>query len=441
VADSGVDARRRRPPGALALAVLALAGSHTVIARNFVTVARGDSQTRPSDPAEVSVSDDGRYVAFTSYVRLAPNDGNDLPDVYVLDRTTGTVSLETPDVSMLVRSSAAVWGPRVSANGRFLTYETVDLSRETPLHLVMFRDRTAALTRVVQRSGIRPDGGSRGACVSADGALVAFSSSASNLVDGPDANGTGDDVYALETASMTFKRISLDSAGVQSPQGASFSPAISADGRYVAFTSTAPLDGTSRAGERAVNVYVRDTRLGRTTRVSVAADGGPPNGPSYGAAISGDGRYVAFVSEATNLVRQRDRNRARDVFVRDTVTRVTELVSRSASGGPANGPSSHPSISRDGRIVVFQSDASDLACAARCSDAERDINLVADIFAYDRSTGRTRRVSQGLLPWSEPSVGPSVDGSGTVIAFSTRHPIDAADDRDDYDLFVWGTDR
>jgi len=315
------------------------------------------------------------------------------------------------------------------------------MSRETPLHLVMLRDRVAGTTRVVQRTGVRPDGSSRGACISADGRFVAFSSSALNFVEGPDANGSGDDVYLLEIASMTLQRISLDASGAQSEQGASHSPSISADGRYVAFTSSAPLDGPVPAGQRAVNVYVRDVRLGTTTRVSVAADGGQPNGPSYAAAISGDGRYVAFVSEATNLLKQRDRNRARDVFVRDIVNRVTELVSRSGSGGTGNGPSSHPAISHDGRIVVFQSDASDLACVARCSNADRDINLVADIFAYDRTTGKTRRVSQGAGPWSEPSVGPSVDGSGRVIAFSTRHPIDASDDRNDYDLFVWGTDK
>jgi len=442
VPDRAADVGRRRWIGAFALAVLTFAATATLSARrNFVTVARGDSHTRSSDPAAVSVSDDGRFVAFTSYVRLTPDDLNDFADVYVLDRSTGRVSLETGGASSGMRSSVSVWAPHVSGTGRFLTYETVDMSRDVPLHLIMFRDRQAGSTRALQRGDVRPDGGSRSACISADGAFVAFSSSASNFVDGPDANGTGDDVYLLETSSMTFKRVSLDAAGAQSAQGASFGPSLSADGRYVAFTSTAPLEGPAPAGERAVNVYVRDMRLGRTTRVSVATDGGPSNGPSYGAAISGDGRYVAFVSEATNLVRQRDRNRTRDVFVRDTVTRVTELVSRSASGGTANGPSSQPAISHDGRVIVFQSDASDLVCVARCGDAERDINLVADIFAYDRSSGKTRRVSQGRLPWSEPSVGPSVDGTGTVIAFSTRHPIDANDDRNDYDLFVWATER
>jgi hypothetical protein len=171
--------------------------------------------------------------------------------------------------------------------------------------------------------------------------------------------------------------------------------------------------------------------------VAVAADGGAPSGSSYGAAIDAAGRYVAFVSTATNLLRSRDRNNARDVYVRDTVTKTTALVSRNLKGDAANGSSDAPAISSDGRVVVFQSEASDLTCAGRCSPDDRDINLVADIFMHDRVSGTTRRVSQGRTPWMEPSIGPAVDGTGAVIAFSSRHPLDRADDRHDYDLFVW----
>ena len=98
-------------------------------------------------------------------------------------------------------------------------------------------------------------------------------------------------------------------------------------------------------------------------------------------------------------------------------------------------------MSADGRIVVFQSEASDLVCAVRCQAAERDINLVPDIFARDRDSGAIRRISRGTRPWMEPSVGPGVDGTGTVVAFTSRHPRNAADDTDDFDLFVWSADR
>jgi Tol biopolymer transport system component len=245
----------------------------------------------------------------------------------------------------------------------------------------------------------------------------------------------------MDAATMLFRRISVDSTGQQSSDGSSFAPSISADGRYVAFSSTASLDGPPGPPRGLVNVYLRDTLLGKTSRVSIAAGGGMPNGSSYDAAVSGDGRYVAFVSDATNLLKHRDTNRAPDVYVRDTVAGITGLVSRNISGEPGNGSSSHPAISQGGRVVVFQSEASDLICGTRCPVADRDINLVADIFARDRVRGTTRRVSRGATGWMEPSIGPAIDGSGSVIAFSSRHPLDAADDRDDYDLFVWGPGR
>jgi Tol biopolymer transport system component len=206
----------------------------------------------------------------------------------------------------------------------------------------------------------------------------------------------------------------------------------------VAFSSTAPLDGaaaTPRGPRPVVNVYVRDLILSVTTRVSVRTDGSPPNGSSYAPSISGDGRYVAFVSEATDLVRG-DVNRATDIFLFDAKTHTTELVSSREGGGSSNGASTHPAISVSGMVVAFQSDASDLTCGRRCPPAMRDINLVADIFAFDRRTHVLRRVSTGRQSWIEPSVGPALDGVGAVIAFSSRHPRDSSDEADDFDLFV-----
>jgi Tol biopolymer transport system component len=167
----------------------------------------------------------------------------------------------------------------------------------------------------------------------------------------------------------------------------------------------------------------------------VRRDGTPPDASSYDAAISGDGRYVAFVSDAADLVRG-DGNRTADIFLFDTKTRITELVSRGENGGAANGTSRHPAISLDGRVVSFQSDASNLTCSKRCAAESRDINLVPDVFAYDVRTRLVRRISTGARSWSEPSLGPSVDGTGDVIAFSSRHPRDSRDDANDYDLFV-----
>jgi Tol biopolymer transport system component len=408
----------------------------------FFTVPQANGRGRPSDPPEVSVSANGRYVAFTSFARLSVKDTNECADVYVLDRATGRVTLEslTPDGRA---SSCASERPRLAGDGRLLIYETTGDAAGAglpPRSVVVLRDRLTGATRLLERPEVAANGGSRDAAISADGRVVVLTSAATNLADGPDANESADDVYSVDVASMTIRRVSVDAAGRQPAAGASFAPALSADGRYIVFSSTAPLDGAvvppaAATGRPQVNVYLRDMTLGLTTRVSVRAGSAAPNGSSYEPAISGDGRYVAFVSDATNLVGH-DENRAADVFLRDLRTGTTELVSRSESGGSANGPSVHPAISGDGGIVAFQSDASDLFCGRPCAQAVRDINLVSDVFVFDRASRVIRRVSTGRPPWMEPSIGPAIDATGTVIAFSSRHPIDARDDRDDYDLFI-----
>jgi Tol biopolymer transport system component len=273
--------------------------------------------------------------------------------------------------------------------------------------------------------------------IAADGRTVVFTSSSTNLVDAPDANGGAEDVFSADVVTMAVTQVSVASGGPQTADGSSFAPAVSRDARYVAFSSSAPLDGArspATSGRARVEVYWRDTRLGLTTRISRTPEGGGTNGSSYDAAISADGRFVAFVSDATNLTRQRDRNAAADIYVHDTVAGTTALASRNDRGRSANGPSRRPALSGDGSVLVFQSDASDLACGVHCGVG--DINLVSDIFALDRVSGAIRRVSAGRTVWMDPSIGPAVDGTGRVIAFSSRRARHARDDRDDYDLFV-----
>jgi Tol biopolymer transport system component len=256
-------------------------------------------------------------------------------------------------------------------------------------------------------------------------------------VEGPDANGPAEDVFVVDTASMTFRRIGAGASGAQMADAMAFAPAISADGRFVAFSSTARVGAAARSRLRAMNTFRYDTQTGVTASVSVTETGETPDGSSYAPAISGDGRFVAFVSEATNLIRRHDRNRLPDVYLRDTAAGTTELISRTSSGQAANGSSRHPAISDDGRVVVFQSEASDLTCGERCRTPDRDINLVADIFRRDRATGVTELISRGRTPWMEPSIGPAADGGGRIVVFASRHPLDQTDDRHDYDLFVW----
>ncbi len=188
--------------------------------------------------------------------------------------------------------------------------------------------------------------------ISAEGRYVAFRSEASNLV-ADDTNGTAD-VFVADRVSGETERVSISSSSAEA-NAESSQPAISADGRYVAFRSAASnlVFGDSNA---AADVFVRDRLTGETTRVSVSSSGGQANGQSSAPSISADGSFVAFASEASDVV-SGDGNGLADVFVRDRLTGQTTRVSVSSSGGQANGQSSEPAISADGRYVGFGSEA------------------------------------------------------------------------------------
>ena len=408
-------------------------------AASFLTIAQGNLNARAVEAASASISADGRFVAFLSYAPLASADTNNRADIYVLDRATGSVSLETPEFA---RSVFDTWltTPQLSGDGQLLVFVASPVSEPpgTRLHReIMIRDRAIGVTRALLADGAVPTGDSRDPRITADGRTVVFASSATSLVDGLDANGVADDVFAVDVTTRAIRRVSVDSAGRQMA-GASFGPAVSQDARFVVFSSKAVRDGAKARPDKGgadVDVYCRDTRLGVTTKISVGF-AGAADGSSYQGVISADGRFVAFVSEATNLTGRRDRNGTVDIYLRDLAAGATSLVSQSVDGDPANGPSRNPAISADGGVVVFQSDASDLTCTTRCREEDRDINLVADIFALERVSRGIRRVSAGRTAWMEPSIGPVVDGSGAVVAFSSRRPRHPGDDRDDYDLFV-----
>ena len=159
-------------------------------------------------------------------------------------------------------------------------------------------------------------------------------------------------------------------------------------------------------------MFVRDRRTGVTRRVSVGTGNRQANGNSFGAAISADGRFVAFMSDAPNLV-PKDTNHAFDAFVRDTRTGVTRRVSVSTTGRQAASSSEFPEISADGRHVVFSSDASNLIAG--------DTNATVDVFVRNRQTGVTRRVPVGAhaRQANNHSFEPIISANGRHVAFTS----------------------
>jgi Tol biopolymer transport system component len=406
----------------------------------IVTLVQGDPWRTTGDAPSAAVSADGRYIAFASYAQLVPADVNQARDIYVLDRADGRVMLES------VSSTHDCIHPALSGDGRLLVYETYAGSADddpASRHVVLRDRQDGSVTVVGAVLNGRPARGWSGTpTISHSGRLVAFASTVTDLVAGSDANGPALDVYTFDREDGTVRRISVDSIGVQSASGFSAKPSVSGDGRRVAFVSSARLDGTrdaahdTREHRRFTHVYVRDLQLNVTRLVSAAPQGAPADGASWAPAMSGDGRYIAFVSAATNLA-SGDRNASADVFVADLHTGAIELVSRSVRSGTANAPSGGPVMSSDGRFIVFHSEASDLVCTQRCPVQEEDINLLADVFLHDRHTRTMVQLSADARgAWMETSSGPSIDAAGSVVVFSSRRPITASDLKHDFDLFV-----
>jgi Tol biopolymer transport system component len=429
----------RSPPLVAVVLATGLPGFIVQESLSLITVRESNRLSSPWEVPAPSVSSDGRYIAFASYAQLSPLDTDKNSDVYVLDRASGTVTIESASARELPVHTDSSF-PGVSGDGRLLVFETNinwTGSDKNPLRVIMLRDRASGVTRLLQGTPGTPNGPSRRPVISRDGRIVAFASSATNLMEGEDANRQGEDVYTFDTTSKRISRVSVDSAGAQPARGVSFAPALSADGRFVAFTSTAALDALAvqQESKPVANIYVRDMVRGITTRVSVGRRDAWPNGQSHDAAISADGQRVAFTSEASNLL-QSDSNRVADVFLRDTKADTLLLVSRSASGGTANGPSGRAAISDAGDIVVFQSEASDMICSSKCELAMKDINLVSDIFEFSVPSQTMICLSAARQLWMEPSAGAAIDATASVVAFSSRHPVDASDVRNDFDLFV-----
>ena len=191
---------------------------------------------------------------------------------------------------------------------------------------------------------------------------------------------------ASAATNATTERVSISSDGSAANVGVNFAPSIAGDGRQVAFVSRASnlVPGDTNGAE---DVFVRDRQAGETARVSVGAGGAQANGSSSVPSVSADGRFVAFASVATNLVAGDD-NARQDVFVRDLQTGETHRVSVGSGGTEANGNAFEPSISGDGSVIAFRTNASNLFLG--------DTGGNSEIVVHDRGSGETRRASVSL---------------------------------------------
>jgi Tol biopolymer transport system component len=317
----------------------------------------------------------------------------------------------------------------LSADGRYLAFDSLATNLTAAADLngrsdVFLRDRQTGVTRRVSGFPDREaNHHSHSAALSGDGRMIAFVSAATNLVDGLDANGIADDVYSLQLTTGETTRAGTGPGGSQF--AASSSPSLSSDGRFLVFAASERADRGRASQVEPPAIYVRDQASGATACVSCAY--GDPGGrrAAFAPHISGNGNIVAFA-----LRTGRDAQRT-DVAVYDRPASVLTVIT-----ADANARSGRPRLSADGRVVVFESWASDLLCRLRCTPEELDENLLADIFLFDRDARRFTRVSGARKAWWAPSLAPAIDAAGRTVVFSSRQPFGPEDTTVDFDLYV-----
>jgi Tol biopolymer transport system component len=414
----------------------------------FVSRASGASGVPGNDHSGgAAVSGDGRLIAFASRAdNLSDEDNNAVLNVFVRDLQGGTTTL--------VSRASGVGGPAadsdsshgsISADGRFVTFTSnaTNLSNEDDKTStdVFVRDLQAGTTTLVSRAsgpaGTPSDGTSVDPSISADGRFVAFSSTGTNLSD-EDAPGDFQDVFVRDLQTNTTTLVSRASATASGDGAvadvASSAAAISADGRFAAFVTRARnLSDDDR--DATDDVFVRDLQAKTTTLVSRAGDavGGAAADQNSGSpSISGDGRFVAFASDAANL----DVNNlnVKDVFVRDKQARATTLVSRASgpAGTPSDGFSGDPAISADGRLIAFASEANSITDANRPGE---------NIYVRDRLTSTSALVSRATGAAGAGADGtsdsPAISGDGRLVAFDSVADNLSTEDNDAFsDVFA-----
>ncbi|CAK0778928.1 hypothetical protein CCP2SC5_860003 [Azospirillaceae bacterium] len=360
-----------------------------------------------------SLSSDGRYAAFFSWSNnFVAGDTNGAADIFVKDIQTETITRISSGLNGAQGNNGS-FSPTISSDGRYVAFEsragnlvTGDTNGASD---IFFKDvQSGSISRISSGlNGAQGNGGSFSSSMSLNGRYVAFCSDASNFVTG-DTNRIVD-IFRKDVLTGSIARVNVTASGVQA-DSASSSPSISGDGRYVAFESRAKNLVESDTNEQA-DIFVRDMQDGTITRVSLTNSGLESNNASSSCVISSDGRYVAFESQANNLVID-DTNGISDVFVKDMRTGAVVRVSTGSYGVQGNGGSFSPSISSDGRYIAFESFADNLV--------ENDANGSLDVFVKDiqeRTIKKLTITGSGSLP-NDYRYSPSISADGRYVSFN-----------------------
>ncbi len=419
----------------LALMLAAIPTGKAQAAPGTVVLCSTDSSEGQAnaDSGNPSISADGRYVVFnTEASNLVAGDDNGFTDVFRKDLDTGAIVRCSTDASGNQANGVSTYAT-ISATGKYVAFysdATNLVAGDTNEHSDIFRKDldTGAIVRCsTNASGDQANSDSSNPSISSDGRYVAFDSIATDLVAG-DTN-TVRDIFHKDIDTGAILRCSTDSSGNEGGPTDTFEyPAISPDGRYVVFYSNAT---TMVAGDTngKYDIFRKDTQTNATIRCSTDSSGNQVTGASYAPRISQGGRYVFFQSEATDLVAG-DTNSQTDIFRKDLDTGAVMRCSTDSTGAQADDMSMRSSITPDGRYVTFYSYATNLVAD--------DTNGDSDVFLKDTQTGETLRCSTTTAgdQATGGSYNPWVSADGTFVAFeSTAADLVAGDTNGYQDIF------
>ena len=377
-----------------------------------------------------AISADGRYVAFYSTAtNLAPGTTN-VSEIYVRDVVAGTTAWASAYARTALQSPANYlnlsFGHSISADGQFVTYEAVrsflvtqpvqaPITTSPGRGVILRYNVGSGFSDIVSTNAAVPISAAEDASnpvMTPDGRFVAF------LANAPTGTITNTCVQVWDTQTGISVLASGDLTGMVPTNSACDWPAITPDGRFVAFMSNGTnLVTNSLAGD--LHLYRRDLDAGVTTLADTGTNGVGSGGTALmGPSLSDDGRFIAFDAPDGSLVPE-DSNKSLDVFVRDVTGAETELVSRRDPALPSvapNGPStlSALSVSQEGSLVAFFSEADNLV--------PNDTNGYRDVFVRDRLADSTLLVSadmSGEAPGNGISTEPAISAGGRYVAFTS----------------------
>jgi len=421
----------------------------------LISVNASGNGTGNGESSYARLSADGRHVSFISFASdLVAGDSNSSVDIFRRDMLAGITALVSVNSAGSGPGNDDSYDSKITPDGRFVVFESkasnlVTNDANGHGYDVFIRDLSDSVPELVSVNAAGTVGGNNGSydgSMSADGRWVAFETDASDLFVG-DSNGVPD-VIVRDRLGGSNILVSVNASGTGGGNGFSYDAYISDNGRYVVFESDAS-DLVAGDTNGTTDVFVRDLLTHTTRAVSVNSSGaGTGNDAAYSCSMSADGRYIAFESQATNLVANDVNGDFYDVFLRDVWSNTTTLVSINCHGtGSGNDYSYSGQVSSDGRYVTFASWAWDIA-NGDFADYTRNI------FRRDLLTGQTVLVSQNLshtgggdgdsyltafAQYNAAAQYPRVmSADGGVVAFASYASDFVADDfNEEDDIFVW----